>query len=122
TIPLEGNMSMQAQSHPGSSITWSNAPTNRINFVPPTSMRLVGALLHVMLDPGCDCACMLILPSKGIVAELTDKPRASLVRDANDHLFDGAARFHVGDGVGRGFQWKDLVQDRLDDALFHQRS
>src|SRR6184192_4547406 len=36
-------------------------------------MRLVGAFLHVMLDPGCDCACMLILPSKGIVAELTDK-------------------------------------------------
>src|SRR5438270_1473477 len=38
------------------------------NFVPPTPMRLVGAFLHGMLDPGCDCACMLILPSKGIVA------------------------------------------------------
>src|SRR5438105_14509886 len=53
------------------------------NFVPPTSMRLVGAFLHVMRDPGCDCACMLILPSKGIVG---------LLRDANDHFSDGAAR------------------------------
>src|SRR5438046_7693825 len=31
TIPLEGNMSMQAQSHPGSRITWRNAPTKRID-------------------------------------------------------------------------------------------
>src|SRR5437667_6021424 len=46
-------------------------------------MRLVGAFLHVILDPGCDCACMLILPSKGIVG---------LLRDANDHFSDGAAR------------------------------
>src|SRR5438034_8782168 len=46
-------------------------------------MRLVGAFLHVMLDPGCDCGCMLILPSKGIVG---------LLRDANDHFSDGAAR------------------------------
>src|SRR5205814_3611427 len=45
------------------------------SFVPPTSMRWVGALLHVMLDPGCDCAGMLILPSRGIVG---------LLRDAND--------------------------------------
>src|SRR5437762_3881663 len=92
------------------------------NFVPPTSMRLVGAFLHVMLDPGCDCACMLILPSKGIVAELTDQPRAGLVRDANDHFSDGAAGFHVGDGLGRSFKRKDLVQDRLNDTLFRQRS
>src|SRR5437764_14564296 len=46
-------------------------------------MRLVGAFLHVTLDPGCDRACMLILPSKGIVG---------LLRDANDHFSDGAAR------------------------------
>src|SRR2546430_17590747 len=45
-------------------------------------MRLVGAFLHVMRDPGCDWACMLILPSKGIVG---------LLRDANDHSSDGAA-------------------------------
>src|SRR6059058_247917 len=31
TIPLEGNMSMQAQSHPESRITWRNAPTKRID-------------------------------------------------------------------------------------------
>src|SRR5438477_1912826 len=49
-------------------------------------MRLVGAFLHVMLDPGCDCGCMLILPSKGIVG---------LLRDANDHFSDGAARAHA---------------------------
>src|SRR5213596_2453087 len=83
------------------------------NFVPPTSMRLVGAFLHVMLDPRCDCACMLILPSKGIVG---------LLRDANDHFSDGAAGFHVGDGLGRSFKRKDLVQDRLNDTLFRQRS
>src|SRR2546430_7912418 len=45
-------------------------------------MRLVGAFLHVMRDPGCDWACMLILPSKGIVG---------LLRDANDQSSDGAA-------------------------------
>src|SRR6059058_3445047 len=39
-------------------------------------MRLVGAFLHVMLDPGCDCACMLILPSKGIVGLLRRRRRA----------------------------------------------
>src|SRR6266699_22710 len=44
------------------------------NFVPPTPMRLVGAFLHATLEPECACACMVILPSKGIVAELTDKP------------------------------------------------
>src|SRR5439155_23700637 len=76
-------------------------------------MRLVGAFLHVMLDPGCDCGCMLILPSKGIVG---------LLGDANDHFSDGAAGFHVGDGLGRRFKRKDLVQDRLKDTLFRQRS
>ena|SRR5207248_4188318 len=31
-------------------------------------------------------------------------PIRRLVRDANDHFSDGAARFHVGNGLGRGFQ------------------
>src|SRR5207249_11045528 len=63
--------------------------------------------------PRCDCACMRILPSKGSVG---------LLRDANDHFSDGAAGFHVGDGLGRSFKRKDLVQDRLNDTLFRQRS
>ena len=45
-----------------------------------------------------------------------------LLRDANDHFSDGAAGFHVGDGLGRSFKRKDLVQDRLNDTLFRQRS
>src|SRR5204862_8220935 len=63
-----------------------------------------------------------MVPSKRKVAALPDKSLASLVRDANDHFSHGAAGFHVGDGLGRGFKRKDFVQDRLDDALFHQRS
>src|SRR5438094_7064119 len=66
-----------------------------------------------MLDPGCGCCCVLILPSRSMVTEL---------RDSNDHFADGTAGFHVGDGLGRGFQRKDLVHDRLDDTLIHQRA
>ena len=43
------------------------------------------------------------------------------LRDANDHFPHGAAGFHVGDGLGSGFQRKDLVHDRLDDTLVNQR-
>src|SRR4051794_24166096 len=50
------------------------------------------------------------------------KATERLVRDAKDHFSHGVAGFHVGDGLGRGFQRKGLVQDRLDDALVHQRS
>src|SRR6266700_3803160 len=39
-------------------------------------MRLVGALLHAIFDPGCDCRCMLILPSKSIVGLLRRRRRA----------------------------------------------
>src|SRR5438874_887440 len=50
------------------------------------------------------------------------QPRNGLVRDANDHFSDGAARFDVGDGLGRGLQRKGPVQNRFDDAMVHQRA
>src|SRR5689334_7671331 len=42
--------------------------------------------------------------------------------DAHDRLANRAPRLHVGDGVRGGFQRKDLVYDRLDDALVDERA
>jgi hypothetical protein len=47
---------------------WPESPIDE--FVPPTLTLVVGASLHTMLAPVCDCLGVLILLSISIAAEL----------------------------------------------------
>ena len=87
--------------------------------------------LHQELELGDDLSPASVEGTDlALLAEVGQRPGApdprlhgaSLVRDANDHLSDDAAGFHVGDRLGRSFERNDLVENRLDDTLFHQRS
>src|SRR4030095_12865811 len=57
-----------------------------------------------------------------LVQASEDENGIDSVRDTNDHLSDGAARFDVRNRLCGGFERKVLVQGRCDSTLVHERA